>query len=190
MKHFLFVLFSFGIISCGQNSTPKKDNLIKSSTETNQNPLCSQAEVKKANQPDNPNIIQTCIWRGYKFVKTGNADYKGRYTWEYQVFKILDNNKEVNINNSDIFSVNQNVLLNEINNKINQNIEELKKDELNTECFQNYENHIFTLDEMKINFFQKGFITFEVNFGLGGACMAVDGTEISIPMKEIEKYLK
>jgi hypothetical protein len=102
----------------------------------------------------------------------------------------LDNKKDSKIKNSDIFNSNQLNLEKEINKKINDDLVEMKKDEEIKDCFSNFENRMYKLDEMEISFEQKGFIVFSVKFGLGSACMSVDGTEVQIPIKEIEKFVK
>jgi len=65
----------------------------------------------------------------------------------------------------------------------------MKSDEATKDCFLNYENRFFKIDEMQI-FLDNEKMIFEVSFGLGSACFSVDGTQIEIPLKLLEKYLK
>ena len=191
MKKIILLLQLFSIFACNQPSTPEKNNLAA----INQNkaediPLCNVSEFKNPDHPEDPNIVRTCVWRKYKFIKRGSADNKGRYSWDYEVFQILDNQQDSKIQNSDIFNANQINLEKEINKKINNDLIEMKNEEAIKDCFTNYENRFYKLDEMEISLEQKGFIVFGVKFGLGTACMSVDGTEVQIPIKDIEKFLK
>ena len=184
----LFLMLSF--FSCNQTQTDEKNNLANYQNNVGDIPLCKISESKNPDHPEDPNIVRTCIWRKYKFIKLGSADNKGRYSWDYEVFQILGNKQDSKIKNSDIFNANQNNLEIEINKKINQDLVEMKKNDDIKDCFSNFENHFYKLDEMEISLEQKGFIVFGVKFGLGTACMSVDGTEVQMPIKEIEKFLK
>ncbi|MEI6583695.1 MAG: hypothetical protein WCO43_08905 [Chitinophagia bacterium] len=190
MKKVISTFLLFTIFSCNQSTTPEKNNLANSQTKAKEFPICKNREFKNPDHPEDPNIVRTCIWRKYKFIKRGSADNMGRYSWDYEVFEILDNKKDSKIKNSDIFNSTQINLEKEINKKINDDLVEMKKDEELKDCFSNFENRMYKLDEMEISFEQKGFIVFSVKFGLGSACMSVDGTEVQIPIKEIEKFVK
>ncbi|MBU3742958.1 MAG: hypothetical protein FGM61_00225 [Sediminibacterium sp.] len=154
--------------------------------------VCTESENKNADHPEDPDIISICTWRGFKFVKRGVADFAGRYSYEYAVYQILGNNKELEVTNSGVFNELLPELEKEINNNVIKRLKELKSedDESTKECLLNIEPRIYTMDEMQIFFDQIGNIVFKVDLGLGSACFAVTEIEVNVPIEKIEKFIK
>ena len=69
-------------------------------------------------------IIQTCYLNGFKFVSTGYPDYKGRYSYEYDIYKKV-NGRFIKTTNADFFNEKQNELLVEINRHISEEYESI-----------------------------------------------------------------
>jgi hypothetical protein len=79
-------------------------------------------------------------------------------------------------------------LLSIINTKIRKDYNQFAKDPESSTCFEGSSFTPFKFDELGIDF-NGDDINFHVTFGLAGACMSVDGTIVSIPLKDIQKYL-
>ena len=188
MKAIYFFLM-IGIVACNQPSTNTIDKIQKEHT-TIEKPVCSENEIKNPDQPEDPIIVRSCIWKGYNFMRTGSADNMGRYSWDYEVYQINEDKTEIISKNSAIFSINQLELENLINKKVSEELAELKKDEANSECLLNFQLPIFKLDDMQVSFDGDQSIVFEVGLGLGWACRPVDVIYVKIPITQGEIYLK
>jgi hypothetical protein len=188
MKAIYFFLM-IGIVACNQPSTNKIDKIQKDHT-TIEKPVCSENEIKDPDQPEDPIIVRTCIWKGYKFMRTGSADNMGRYSWDNEVYRIMEDKTEIITKNSAVFSVNQGELENLINKKVSEELAELKKDEENSECLLNFQLPIFKLNDLQVSFDGDQSIVFEVGLGLGSACRPVDVIYVRIPITRVEIFLK
>jgi hypothetical protein len=190
MKAIYFFLM-IGIVACNQTSTNNIDKIQKDHTKI-EKPVCSENETKDPNQPEDPIIVRTCIWKGYKFMRTGSADNMRRYSWDYEVYRVMEDKIEISTKNSAVFSINQVELENLINKKVGEELAELKKDEdeVNLECLSNFQLPIFKLDDMQVSFDGDQSIVFEVGLGLGSACRPVDVIYVKIPITRVEIYLK
>jgi len=188
MKAIYFFLM-IGIIACNQPSTSYIDKIQKDHT-TIEKPVCSENEIKNPDQPEDPIIVRTCIWKGYKFMRTGSADNMGRYSWDYEVYRIMKDKTEISTKNSAIFSINLVELENFINKKVSEELAELKKDEANSECLLNFQLPIFKLDELQVSFEGEDSIVFEVGLGLGSACRPVDVIYVKIPITQVAIFVK
>ena len=144
MKAIYFFLM-IGIVACNQPSTNNIDKIPKDHT-TIEKPVCSENEIKNPDQPEDPIIVRTCIWKGYKFMRTGSADNMGRYSWDYEVYRIMKDKTEISTKNSAIFSINQVELENFINKKVSEELAELKKNHTQTHThavFSSPHSHCF-----------------------------------------------
>lgn len=151
-------------------------------------PSCSETEKKNPETGD-PTIIQTCIWGNYKFITTGNPDFQGRYSYEYEVYKITDKN-EIKINNSDIFNSRINELEKLINYELAKEIRKYREDPDDSDCLSQLGNPYFSINEMGITIIPGNKMEFRVTFGLGGACMNVDGASASFSLNQIKNYIR
>jgi hypothetical protein len=150
--------------------------------------ICTKKTVKVSGNLD-PTIIETCTFRQYKFVTTCEADYKGRYSDFTEVFK-KSGESYVKIANHDIFNTEQRELLSMINKNALKEYNELSSDPENADCFQEQSFQEYeSLDDVGI-YIKDSSLGIYYSFGLGGACMSVDGAGMSLPISTIEKYLK
>ena len=185
----LYFFLIIGIVACNQSSTNNNDSIQKHPI-TIEKPVCTEIEIKDPEQPEDPNIVRTCIWKGYKFKHTGSADNMGRYTWDNEVYRIMENKTEIITKNSAVFSVNQGELENLINKKVSEELAELKKDEENSECLLNFQLPFFKLNDLQVSFDGNDSIVFEAGLGLGSACRPVDVIYVKIPITQVEIFLK
>jgi hypothetical protein len=150
--------------------------------------ICTEKTVKVSGNLD-PTIIETCTFRQYKFVTTSEADYKGRYSNFTEVFK-KSGESYVKIENHDVFNSNQSELLSIINKNALKEYNELSADPENADCFQEQAFQEYeSLDDVGI-YIKDSLLGIYYSFGLGGACMSVDGGGMTLPISTIEKYLK
>jgi chromosome segregation ATPase len=149
---------------------------------------CTEKTVKVSGSPD-PTYITTCTFRQYKFVTTSEADYKGRYSDFTEVFK-KSGESYVKIANHDIFNTEQRELLSMINKNALKEYNELSSDPENADCFQEQSFQEYeSLDDVGI-YIKDSSLGIYYSFGLGEACMSVDGGGMTLPISTIEKYLK
>ena len=71
---------------------------------------CTEKESKNEDGGD-PILTKTCLYKKYKTISKGYPDYKGRYSYEYSVFKKQENGSYVQIKNATLFNENKNELL-------------------------------------------------------------------------------
>ena len=185
----LYFFLIIGIVACNQSSTNNNDSIQKHPI-TIEKPVCTEIEIKDPEQPEDPNIVRTCIWKGYKFKHTGSADNMGRYSWDNEVYRIMEDKTEIITKNSAVFSVNQGELENLINKKVSEELAELKKDEENSECLLNFQLPIFKLNDLQVSFEGDDSIVFAAGLGLGSACRPVDVIYVKIPITQVERFLK
>ena len=148
---------------------------------------CTEKESKNEDGGD-PILTKTCLYKKYKTISKGYPDYKGRYSYEYSVFKKQENGSYVQIKNATLFNENKNELLSIINSKIENDYKSYSNDPETKDCFEGASFTPFNFDQLAIDF-DVDKINFNVTFGLSGACMSVDGTIVSFNLYEIQKYL-
>jgi len=150
---------------------------------------CVTEEKINPESKEDPIKIKTCIWHAFKFVTTGVPDYKGRYGYEYELF-LIENSQPKQITNSELFNDHRKELEELINRKIRIDFDNNAKDPNVKDCFEGVTFTPFQLNDMGISFNDKNEMEFNVTFGLGDACMSVDGTVITFSMQDLKKYLK
>ncbi len=149
--------------------------------------ICTEKEAKNEDGVD-PILIKTCFYKAYKTITNGYPDYKGRYSYEYSVFKKQENGNYIQIKNASLFNKNKKELLLIINSKIEKDYNSVYNDPETRDCFEDESFTPYNFDQLGITF-SDDKINFEVTFGLAGACMSVDGTTVSFSLEEIQKYL-
>ena len=145
---------------------------------------CITEEKANPESKEDPIIIKTCIWHAFKFVTTGAPDYKGRYGYEYELF-LIENSQPKQITNSELFNDHRKELEELINRKIRIDFDNNAKDPNVKDCFEGVTFTPFQLNDMGISFNDKNEMEFNVTFGLGGACMSVDGMVITFSMQDL-----
>ncbi len=164
------------------------NNFVQGQTTTTNKIICSEKEQKIQGSSD-PRVIKTCTWSNLKCISTGESDYKGRYFYTYQWYKLI-NGKYVKTDKNQLFNENKNILLEQINKTIKNKYEDLSKDPENKDCLSMIDNlTIYTIDNLDIFIDKEGFM-FSFSFGLPDACLAIDGDVIAYKIGEIEAYLK
>lgn len=149
--------------------------------------LCTERESKNKDGGD-PILIKTCLYKKYKTISRGYPDYKGRYTYVYELYKKQPNGSFIQIKNVMLFNETKNELLSIINSKIEKEFNTYSHDAETKDCFEGATFAPFELDQLGIDF-DADKINFNVSFGLSAACMSVDGTTVSFNLDDIETYL-
>jgi hypothetical protein len=168
-------------------SKNNKANLESDNQVINNKVVCTEKEAKNEDGVD-PILIKTCFYKAYKTITNGYPDYKGRYSYEYSVFKKQENGNYIQIKNASLFNKNKKELLSIINSKIEKDYNSVYNDPETKDCFEEESFTPYNFDQLGITF-SDDKINFEVTFGLAGACMSVDGTTVSFSLEEIQKYL-
>ena len=178
----------------GSDSIPKVEKKQTSSKNT-QKQTTPQEEIGVCTSKDIPNpggsmnaIEKTCYYKNFKTVSTGYPDYKGRYSYSYEVFSKQENGEYVKIKKSKLFNKNRRKLLSLINKRIKKDYDAYANEVERGECFQGHSFSPFDFEDMGIEF-EGNQISFHVRFGLSSACMSADGTIVFMPLQEIEPYL-
>ena len=187
---------------CGSETVEKKGSDTSKSAEKKQNTrknaakqATSQQEKGVCSSRDIPNpggsmnaFEKTCYYKNFKTVSTGYPDYKGRYSYSYEVFSKQENGEYVKIKKSKLFNKNRRKLLSLINKRIKKDYDAYANEVERGECFQGHSFSPFDFEDMGIEF-EGNQISFHVRFGLSSACMSADGTIVFMPLQEIEPYL-
>jgi hypothetical protein len=175
--NFLFILL--GILSCSAQEIEKqsyKKNLICTETES------------KSKQNDDSILTKTCTFYNYKLISKEYPDYKGRYSYEYVVFKTVGN-RDIKIKNSELFKNNKELEL-IINKKIKEQYESDMKIADLKECMSYIVLRQYKIDEMGIYFDGNNEMYFSVNFGLASACFNVSRTLVTLNESELQRFFK
>ena len=143
-------------------------------------------ERQTGSEDDAPGTERTCYFQDFKSHTLGESDYKGRYSYVYTLYR-KDGGKYVQVSNATLFREDRLKELEALLNKrIRADYTEMKAGA--DDCFDG-----FTLPEYLVNqlgiYFDDDQIMFAVSFGLPGACMAVDGTVVSLSISEVKPYL-
>ncbi|MGB5981265.1 MAG: hypothetical protein WBG46_03900 [Nonlabens sp.] len=137
----------------------------------------------------NPILIKICTFKKYRSVKIGTPDSKGRYSYQYELYRIEKNIKQ-KINNSDIFNSGKDI----IGKKINQDIKkEFEKNSVNPhlkDCMEWIDFRYYDLNEMGMAFSENNELEFYFDHGIGGACFNVSFTIQKYKISDFEEYLK
>lgn len=150
------------------------------------NIVCSENKQKSQDSED-PILIKSCVIGNYKTISTDEADYKGRYSYSYKLYKNV-NNKYIPIKNAELFNEKKVNLLAIINQRIKKEFDEYLKDPENSDCFEGVTTPTVSFEDLGITFNNSG-IDFNISFGLSENCMAVDGTIASFKLEEVLPYL-
>lgn len=128
------------------------------------------------------------MFKNHKFVSIGSPDYKGRYAYEYFVYKI-EKEKEIPAKNSDIF-LNVKQIEKLLNKKFKKKIAAAKSDDENSECMKWVSFKEYKLDDIAITFNDNNEMEFEASIALPDACFSLSFIDVSLKLDIIEKYFK
>lgn len=177
MKYALLILTIVLFISC-KNERIKHDLTFSCIKTTKVNPKYTDVVLKK-----------TCGFKNHLFQSIGAPDYKGRYSYKYELFRI-EKNDTLKINNTDFFNDNSGELEMMINKKLkaeydsNFNIPEIN------DCMKWIKFRHYKLNEFGISFTDKNQMEFNMDYGIGSACFNVSSSSVVINLSALESYLK
>lgn len=133
-------------------------------------------------------ITKTCIFKNYKAISVGTPDFKGRYFYEYELFK-LSNGNYIKIKNSELFN-NSSEIEKIINKKLKIEYESNMKISEISDCMKYISFRYYKINEMGISFDESNNIAFHVEFDIPSSCLNVGGSSIIISTSEIGKFIK
>ncbi|MEC3906846.1 hypothetical protein VOI54_07435 [Tamlana sp. 2201CG12-4] len=156
--------------------------------ETDLKIVCNES-IKNDHEYSEPIIIKTCEFKNHLFKSIGTADYKGRYSYKYELFQI-DKKDTIKVKNSDFFNEKVIGLEELINDKIKSEYESNSKIPEISDCMKCIDFRLYKLNEFGISFRDKNRIEFNIDNGIGSVCFNVSSSSIVLELSELEKYLK
>lgn len=134
-------------------------------------------------------LFKTCSFKNHRSMSIGDPDYKGRYTYKYKIYKLLNDSSTV-LTNAELIKENRrdeflailNVRIADESKKVVQMAQDEK-----SKCFDGFVFKSYSYDDLGVQF-NEGMVEFVVSFGLSTACMPYDGVLIAIPLKEMVAY--
>lgn len=149
---------------------------------------CSEAS-RYDEDVDDSILVRTCFFKKLKSIATGTPDNKGRYSWEYAMYR-MKNGMYVETAPTEIFNEKRTQLAELINQKIQAELKEASADPESKTCLEGIDiEKKYSLDELGINFDDDGF-SFSVDFELGSYCLFISVVIVSLTYDEITPYLK
>ncbi len=198
---FIIITFLFAIVIIGwfqMNKKETKDNTNNGNISIEENQLTNNSENNATNfnviceekrvnsTTTEPNLIKSCILNNFKSVSTGEADYKGRYSYKYEIF-IKKKGVFVKSNNEDLFNEKKEELLKLINQKIKIDFEDYATNPETKDCFEGLIFSNYSFNDLGIEF-DDNKINFNVWFDVYGYCFSVSSTTVSFSLEEIKPY--
>ncbi|MBT8266375.1 MAG: hypothetical protein KJP20_07515 [Bacteroidia bacterium] len=177
MKYILIILIPILFISC-KNKNTQTDFIVN----------CFHNNKV---YPENADIVlnKTCEFKNHIFKSIGKSDFNGRYSYEYEIFRIK-NNDTLKINNVDFFNNNSIELERLINKKLKTENESNSENTEISDCLKWIKFRYYKLNEFGITFTDKNQMEFNIDYGIGSACFNVSFSSVIMEFHEIEKYLK
>lgn len=185
----LITIILLTFISCNLDNRNDKNNKHSNKIVNDNIVSCKSEEKINPESSEDPILINTCSWGKYKSITTGLPDYKGRYSFEYQLY-ILDNGQAKPIKNDDIFNNKVKQLEQKINAQLKKEFDMNSKDPELSECFEATKFNNYSINEMGITFKDNNQIEFNVNYELGGACFSVNNGSVTFKLTELKDYFK
>jgi hypothetical protein len=180
------LLFAF-LFSCTSSKDDKKE-LIEISDELKPVFTCNEKVVAVQGSEDS-SFIKKCNYKHFQFVSIAEADYKGRYSYTYELYQKNSKGKFSKIKNSAFFNSKIDELEEKLNKLIAFDYNNAANSEDSENCFEGFELQKYSIDDVGITV-SGDDINFNVIYGLSPACMSMNGTVISFKIFELEKYLK
>ena len=134
-------------------------------------------------------IIKTCEFKNHLFRATGIADYKGRYSYDYEILRIRQADTIV-VKNTEFFNQNTKKLEQLINEKLKTKHELDSKIPEIEECMNWIDFRYYKLDEFGITFPNENRIEFNIDYNIGSACFNVKNSSVIIDISDIGIYLQ
>lgn len=151
--------------------------------------VCKEELMPSKFNPRNPTVKNTCTWRHYVFVETGEADNKGVYRWKTELYERTKDTVQL-IKNEDLFIKDSlEVLVQQINQQLKIDFEYLVSTD--KKCFRYYKKfEPFKLEQMRLVLLDKGEISFEVNYALLPQCFALSTSAATFKIEDLKKYFR
>jgi hypothetical protein len=177
MKYFLIILLPIIFFSCKIRNT-----------QTEYNVNCFHNNKV---DPGNAAIIlnKTCEFKNHIFKSIGISDFNGRYSYDYKIFRIK-NNDTLKINNLDFFNNNSIELERLINKKLKTEYDSNSENSEISDCMKWIKFRYYKLNEFGITFTDNNQMEFNIDYGIGSACFNVSFNSVIMEIHEVEKYLK
>jgi hypothetical protein len=134
-------------------------------------------------------LFKTCSFKNHRTMSIGEPDYKGRYSYKYKLYKLLNDSSSIITNAEFIKETRRDEFLAILNVRIAdeaKKVYQMAQDE-KSNCFDGFVFKAYTYEELGIQF-NEDMVEFTVPFGLPNACMPYDGVLIAIPLKEMVAY--
>jgi hypothetical protein len=199
---FILLTFIFAIVIIGWfqiNKKEAKDNINNGNNAIEENQSTNNSENNATNfkviceekrvnsTTSEPILIKSCILNNFKSVSTGEADYKGRYSYKYEIF-IKKNGAFVKSNNEDLFNEKKEELLKLINKKIKMDFDDYATNPETKDCFEGVTFTYYTYENLGIEF-NDDKVDFNVWFDVFEYCFNVSSTTVSFSIEELKPYL-
>lgn len=149
---------------------------------------CTEEEKVSDNELD-PILIKICQFKNFESVRTGIPDYKGRYSYEYDLYKVDKEVKE-KIKNSDLFRSGVDLVEKRINQDLQQEYQKNKNDPHLKDCMEWINFRHYTINEMGMAFTNANEIEFFIDYGISGACFNVAHSILRYQISEFAQYLE
>jgi len=149
---------------------------------------CTEKEEPSDNEID-PILIKICTYKNFQSVRSGSADYKGRYSYEYDLYKI-DNNVKQTIKNSDLFKSGADKVEKKINSDLKQEYQENLNNPHLKDCMEWINFRHYELDEIGMAFTDNNQIEFYIDYGIGGACFNVAHSVLEYKLSDFAQYIE
>ena len=144
-------------------------NCICFSVALSQNVNCQLTQHKNINNSVDPILKSVCTYQKIMVKKVGEADYKGRYSWEYEL-SLKTGSTEAPLTLAEVFGSNANQANSFLNKQLKEEYESNLKDPDLVECMANIAVRHYELDEFQLDFSQGKMVLFWVEYNTGGAC--------------------
>ena len=185
----LFSLIIYFSIKQYNNSVRlKNEEIFNNSGFVNKNlslkVLCEESIIESDNIEQT--IVKSCSFNNFKSVSIGEADYKGRYSYKYEIF-IKKNGEFVKSNNEELFNNKKEELLKLINQKIKIDFDDYATNPETKDCFEGVTFTNYTYENLGIEFTDDK-VNFNVWFDVAGYCFNVSSTSVSLSLEEIKPY--
>lgn len=161
---------------------------VKTETRLVEKVTCMERDSSVTNSEGSITIKQ-CTFLDYRTVIIGEADNKGRYSYDYKLQRKIKNGFE-KIENSSMF-IKQKELLNVLNAKLAAEYSAIKNNPEVSDCLEGKElrQRINNLNDFQIEF-TDSTLRFNYSLGLSGACFNVDGAIIDVNLRELRKFIQ
>ena len=150
--------------------------------------VCNEFTKEKSEYSDVLRI-KTCEFNNHLFKSIGKPDYKGRYSYNYELSQIGKTETTI-IRNSDFFNESGIELEKIINVKLKTEYDSNSKIPEISDCMKWIDFRYYKLNEFGISFTDKNQMEFNINYGIGSACFNVSSSSVIMELSELEKYLK